>query len=100
MVCRIYLGLAVVFVPLVVDVIYTTWGRRGAGSLTVPCSAAPVMQDHMELISLPVFAVLQSRCKSSDGCVLGHNWSGSTQLNSAWLENLSLCSPVSGKIIS
>lgn len=69
-VSRIYLGLTVVIVHLVADVFYTPLNTCGTGSLVVGCSAVPLMQDHVELMCLPAFAVLQSRFKNSKGCVL------------------------------
>lgn len=69
-VSRIYLGLTVVIVHLVVDDFCAPLNTCGTGSLVVGYSAAPLMQDHVELISLPAFAVLQSRIKNSNGCVL------------------------------
>lgn len=70
MVSRICLGLTVVIVHLVVDVFYAILSKCGAGSLIVRCSAGPLMQDHVELVDLPVFAMLQSRFKNRDSCVL------------------------------
>lgn len=46
MVSRIYLGLSVFIVCLVVDVFNATLTQCGAGSLIVGCSAGPLVQGH------------------------------------------------------